>query len=254
MPAPTPAVPLTTTLRHDVYSVISPAHTLAGSAAGLCVVITGAGRGIGRAQALAFAQAGAARVIIGARSAHELDEVEQAIHALGGKTEVVKAVLDVTDEESVARAFAHAGDVNGADPRDSVSCYMLTASAVLVNNAGYSEPWKRIHEADPAQWWKAWDVNIRGTFLPTRAALQAALARPERPVQLTVINTSSIGSVKTRPGASAYQNTKTAVNRFTEFLHFEYEVEGVRTFALHPGMFRGDMSRSSPLTSNAQAM
>jgi NAD(P)-dependent dehydrogenase (short-subunit alcohol dehydrogenase family) len=114
MPEPKTAAPLTATVRHDMYPAISPAHALAGSAEGLCVFITGAGRGIGRAQAIAFAQAGAARVFIGARSEHELDEVEQAIHALGGKAEVVKVVLDVTDEESVSRAFAHAGDVNGA--------------------------------------------------------------------------------------------------------------------------------------------
>jgi NAD(P)-dependent dehydrogenase (short-subunit alcohol dehydrogenase family) len=106
---------------------------------------------------------------------------------------------------------------------------------VLINNAGYLERPARIHEADPAEWWKTWDVNVRGTFLPSRAALQAALARPERPVKLTVINTSSAASIATFPGASAYQNSKTAVNRFTEFLHFEYEAEGVRTFAFHPG-------------------
>jgi NAD(P)-dependent dehydrogenase (short-subunit alcohol dehydrogenase family) len=105
----------------------------------------------------------------------------------------------------------------------------------LVNNAGYVSPWMRMHEADAADWWKSWEVNVRGTFLPARTALQAALARPARPVRLTVINTSSVGSALTYPGASSYQSTKTAVNRFTEFLHFEYEAEGVRTFAMHPG-------------------
>jgi hypothetical protein len=120
MPAPSRAASLVATLWHDTYPTISPTHALANSAVGLCVAITGAGRGIGRAQALAFAQAGAARVLIGARSAHELDEVEQAIHALGQMTEVVKAVMDVTDEASVARAFAHAGDVNGTK---TCSCF-----------------------------------------------------------------------------------------------------------------------------------
>jgi FlaA1/EpsC-like NDP-sugar epimerase len=113
MPAPSLAAPLTATTRHDIYPAISPAHALAGSAEGLCVLVTGAGRGIGRAQAIAFAQAGAARVTLGARSAHELVEVAAEIEKLGGKTEVVQAVMDVTDEASVARAFAHAGDVNG---------------------------------------------------------------------------------------------------------------------------------------------
>jgi NAD(P)-dependent dehydrogenase (short-subunit alcohol dehydrogenase family) len=76
-----------------------------------------------------------------------------------------------------------------------------------------------------------------GTFLPTRAVLQLALAKPERPVDLTIINTSSIGAAGTRPGFSAYQPGKSAINRFTEFIHFEYEDEGVRTFAYHPGQF-----------------
>jgi NADP-dependent 3-hydroxy acid dehydrogenase YdfG len=91
---------------------------------------------------------------------------------------------------------------------------------VLVNNAGYCEPWVRMHEVQATEWWKTWGINVRGTFLPMHAALQAALARPERPVKLTVINTSSVGSAATCVGTSSYQSTKTAVNRFTEFLHF----------------------------------
>jgi NAD(P)-dependent dehydrogenase (short-subunit alcohol dehydrogenase family) len=114
MPAPKAAAPLTQTVHHDVYAAISPTGALAGSAKDLVVVITGAGRGIGRAQALAFAQAGARRVVIGARSAHELDEVEQAIAKLGGQTEVLKATVDVTDAASVDALFAQVPDVNGA--------------------------------------------------------------------------------------------------------------------------------------------
>jgi NAD(P)-dependent dehydrogenase (short-subunit alcohol dehydrogenase family) len=107
--------------------------------------------------------------------------------------------------------------------------------AVLINNAAALEMPARIHEADPAVYWRTWEVNVKGTFLPTRAALRTALARPQRPVNLTVLNTSSIGAAGTRLGASAYQPTKSAVNRFTEFLHFEYAPEGVRAFAFHPG-------------------
>jgi NAD(P)-dependent dehydrogenase (short-subunit alcohol dehydrogenase family) len=114
MSAPKHAAPLTQTVHHDVYDAISPTGALAGSAEGLVVVITGAGRGIGRAHALAFAQAGARRVVIGARSTHELDEVTDAIAGLGLRTEVINATLDVTDEASVDALFAQVPDVNGA--------------------------------------------------------------------------------------------------------------------------------------------
>jgi NAD(P)-dependent dehydrogenase (short-subunit alcohol dehydrogenase family) len=114
MPAPKPAAPLTQTVHHDVYQAISPTGALAGAAEGLTVVITGAGRGIGRAHALAFAQAGAQRIVIGARSMHELDEVAEAIAALSGQTEVLKVELNVTNEESVDALFKQVPDVNGA--------------------------------------------------------------------------------------------------------------------------------------------
>jgi NAD(P)-dependent dehydrogenase (short-subunit alcohol dehydrogenase family) len=55
-------------------------------------------------------------------------------------------------------------------------------------------------------------------------------------VNLTIVNTSSIGSAMTTPAFSSYQASKSAVNRFTEFIHFEYEAEGVRAFSIHPGV------------------
>jgi NAD(P)-dependent dehydrogenase (short-subunit alcohol dehydrogenase family) len=58
----------------------------------------------------------------------------------------------------------------------------------------------------------------------------------------TIINTSSIGSIATFPGLSSYQPTKTVINRFTEFIHFEYETEGIRAFAYHPGLVCSSIS------------
>jgi NAD(P)-dependent dehydrogenase (short-subunit alcohol dehydrogenase family) len=113
MAPPQIADPFTSKIHRDIYPAISPSDALPGSAKGLTVVITGAGRGIGRAQAMVFAQAAARRVVIAARSAHELDEVERVIKKVGGTTEVVKVVTDVTDEASVKSLFEKAGDVNG---------------------------------------------------------------------------------------------------------------------------------------------
>ena len=114
MAPPQNAKPLTTTTRSDVYPAVSALHALRNTAEGISVLITGAGRGVGRAQAIAFAQAGAQKIIIISRSAHELAEVEGAIKgATSGRTEVLKVRADVTSEEDVRKAFDLAGDVHG---------------------------------------------------------------------------------------------------------------------------------------------
>jgi NAD(P)-dependent dehydrogenase (short-subunit alcohol dehydrogenase family) len=115
MSPPSRSPQFTKSTHHDIYSAISPAPdgALAGSAKGMTVLVTGSGRGIGRAEAIVFAQAGAKRVVIAARSMHELDEVESAIKAVAPHTEVIKATTDVTDEKSVAALFDKAGDVQG---------------------------------------------------------------------------------------------------------------------------------------------
>lgn len=100
------AAPFTKITHNDVYPSISADHALRGSALGLVVLITGAGRGIGRAQALTFAQAGAKKVVLAARSDIELKELAEEIkRASGGRTEVVAARTDVTSEVDVRRLF-----------------------------------------------------------------------------------------------------------------------------------------------------
>jgi NAD(P)-dependent dehydrogenase (short-subunit alcohol dehydrogenase family) len=113
MAPPQPAASLTKTLRHDVYPAISSSEALAGTALGLSVFITGAGRGIGRSQALVFAKAGAAKVTLVSRSASELEEVAKEVKAVNATTEVVTAVADVASEDAIRDAFDAAGDVQG---------------------------------------------------------------------------------------------------------------------------------------------
>ena len=72
-------------------------------------------------------------------------------------------------------------------------------------------------------------LSTQGTYLPTRELLKRIAATP-RSSPVTIINTSSIGSTNTRPGMSSYQSSKSTINRFTEFLSYEYP-ETVRTFA-----------------------
>ncbi|GAA5846698.1 hypothetical protein JCM9279_003417 [Rhodotorula babjevae] len=234
---PKAAPPLVAT-KHVLYSAIDPTTALADAAKGLAVLITGAGRGVGRAEALAFAQAGARKLVLSSRSHQELDEVKQAILALDNGTDVVVHPADLTDDKNVEALFEAAGEVD-----------------VLVNNAGYLEPCTPIRTSDPSDWCRSIDINLKGTYLATRAFLRSAdhhgrldpdrASRPEHAdkVGLTVINTSSVGSAGTRPGFSGYQPAKSMVNRFTEFLHFEEPL--VRTFAMHPGAVMTKLARDS---------
>lgn len=110
---PKAAPPLTSTVRHDVYDEIAPSSALQGAASGLSVLVTGSGRGVGRSEALAFAEAGAKKVVITSRSKQELEEVRQAIGKLGKGCEVVMVACDLTDPASVDKLFEEAGDVDG---------------------------------------------------------------------------------------------------------------------------------------------
>ncbi|GAA6002738.1 SDR family oxidoreductase [Rhodotorula paludigena] len=235
---PKMAPPLVPRSRHDVYDEISPVHALADSAKILAVLITGSGRGVGRSQAIAFAQAGAKKMVLTSRSKDELEEVKQRVEEVSKETEVVVHTADLTDEKSVDELFEAAGEID-----------------VLINNAGYLEPCVSIRESNPVDWTRSVDINIKGTYLATRAFLRSGdkfgrldptklrVPEHERKPVLTVINTSSVGSAGTRPGFSGYQPAKSFVNRFTEFLHFEEPL--VRTFALHPGGIMTKLAKDS---------
>lgn len=197
------------------------------------VFITGASKGIGRETALSYARAGCAGIGIGARSdlSDLIPLIEQAALSAGKPAPKVKAVnLDVTDEVSVAEAAASIAE---AFPRVDI----------LINNAGYLETRGKIMESDPTEWWKSWSVNVKGPYLVTRAFLPQIL---ERGGQKIIVNLSSIAAHLRSPGGSAYQTSKLAVLRFTEFLDVDHGPDGVLTFAIHPGGVLTDMGRKLP--------
>lgn len=206
--------------QHDVYPAIDSSTTLAGTASGKTILITGSGRGIGRAIAQGFAAAGASRIIITSRTSSELDAVAQEIAKVSSKVEVQKIITDVTSRESVTELFAQvSGHVD-----------------VLVNNAGVLEPCVPMGEQSIDTWVRTWDVNIKGTFLPIHALLN-------RQKTGIIINTSSVGSIGTRPGFSAYQPSKTAINRITDFLDKEYP--GMKVFSYHPGGVMTELAKKA---------
>jgi NAD(P)-dependent dehydrogenase (short-subunit alcohol dehydrogenase family) len=221
MPAPIrPAFIVTT--HHDIYDAINPRTTLANKVHGKTVLITGAGRGIGRSIAIAFAHAGANRLILTARTISQLDAVANEVAVVSNNIEVIRIRTDVTDESQVAALFdAIQGNVH-----------------ILINNAGIVESCRHLLEADTNEWWSTWEVNVKGVYLLTSYFLRKYGSIG------TIINMSSMSSIRTTPGFSAYQPGKTAINRITDFIHAENP--NVRVFAFHPGGVKTELARKLP--------
>ena len=96
---------------------------------------------------------------------------------------------------------------------------------------------KSITESDPDHWWNTWIVNVRGPYLMTRAFLPLLLRGGEK----QIINVSSVGAFIVMPNLSAYQPSKLAVLRFSDFVDAEYRDQGVLVYSVHPGSVPTDM-------------
>ncbi|MGY8824067.1 MAG: SDR family NAD(P)-dependent oxidoreductase [Candidatus Latescibacterota bacterium] len=183
---------------------------------GRSALVTGGGRGIGRAIALALAAAGA-QVALLARSAEELHETAALIGELGRAAFVVTA--DLTNEGEVDIALDQVIEAwGGVD--------------VLVNNAGIQGPIGKMHEVPVADWWKVIEVNLGGCFLCTRRVLPGMIERRYG----KIINLSGGGAVGTRPLFSAYSASKAAVVRLTETLAAEVKEYHIDVNAIAPGV------------------
>jgi len=186
-------------------------------------IITGAGRGIGRATARLFAREGA-RVVLFSRTASHLTEVASEISCKGGQALTV--VGDVSREEDVTALFQQV---------------LQTYSRVdiLVNCAGIVAV-RPFVEMDVATWDAVIGVNLRGTFLCCLKAFQMMVAQQ----QGVIINLSSLSGVKgveKFPGLSAYNVSKAGVAGLTEILAVEGKPYNIRVCAVSPGAVETEM-------------
>ena len=188
-------------------------------------LVTGGGRGIGRAIAQSFAAAGAV-VAVTSRSAEELKETVRAIEEDGGRALAYPA--DVTDAVAVqATVTAIEASLGPID--------------VLVNNAGSLGPLKPLLETEVNEWWRAMEVNVLGPLLCTRLVLPGMVSRRRG----RIINVSSGGGAMAIPFFSSYGCGKTALIRFTECLALETKAYGIAVFSIAPGAVRTAMSEYS---------
>ncbi|KAF2865669.1 hypothetical protein BDV95DRAFT_612537 [Massariosphaeria phaeospora] len=222
----------TPSMRRAVYPAIEASNPQ-NSVQGLSVLVTGATRGIGKAIALAWAQAGASRIAITGRDASLLAAVSAQITAIAPSTTVFAAVADAGDEAATRKLWA---DVQAAIGRVDV----------LVCNAGvFSEgqaDFPVLGVMEPGRWWADFEVNVRGPYLHIYSFLQQFRTPNDgiqQPTGTVIVVTSGAGAL-TMPGMSAYSISKLADLRLSQFLHAEHPT--LRTFALHPGMAPTDMA------------
>ena len=209
-------------LHNDIYPAISPKETPSLHQPDKVVLITGAGRGIGRAIALQYAHAGVGAIILCARSSGELDEVGSAIKSVNDSVRVHKHSVDVASESAVASL---ATNVESKESRLDI----------LINNAGSSAPWVPIHASKPSEWWRTFEVNLKGPYLLVQAFLPLLLKTAEKTGHVDVVNMASIGAHQVNAVASNYTISKLALCRLSENIDVAYADQGVNVISVHPG-------------------
>ena len=182
---------------------------------GKVAIITGAGRGIGRAIALAMADEGADLVVI-SRSLSEVTATATEVKATGRRALALKVNIsnqkDITN--MVNKTLADFGKID-----------------ILVNNAGIQGPIGQMSDNPVEHWVETINTNLIGTFMCIRAVLPGMMKRR----QGKIINLSGGGATSPRPCFSAYAASKTAIVRLTETIAEEVKDFNIQVNAISPG-------------------
>ena len=179
------------------------------------VIVTGAGRGIGRAIALELASRGA-RLTLASRTPAALDESAGLVRALGAQCRTLETDVSRASqvEELVRTTLAEFGRIDA-----------------LVNNAGTQGPIGPLAANDAAQWMRTLEVNLMGPMLSMQSVLPHMIGRR----QGKIVNLSGGGATAPRPNFSAYAASKAALVRLTETVAEEVRPFNVQVNAVAPG-------------------
>ncbi|EOR95500.1 3-oxoacyl-[acyl-carrier protein] reductase [Arcticibacter svalbardensis MN12-7] len=196
---------------------------------GKIALVTGAGKGIGRAIVLALAKEGV-HVGLVARTENDLQNLSKEVKALG--VNAAMAIADVSDIESVNAAV------------DSIQ-QELGNIDILVNNAG-TATFGKFLELEPAEWENQIKVNLFGVYYVTRAVLPQMIERQTG----DIINISSTAGLRGAATTSAYSASKFAVMGLTDSLMQEVRKHNIRVTALTPSTVVTDLAKSANLINN----
>ncbi|QIY70930.1 glucose 1-dehydrogenase [Streptomyces sp. RLB1-33] len=188
------------------------------------VLVTGAGSGIGRTTALAFAAEGA-QVVVAGRTAASLDETVALIEAQGKKALAVTADVSRSDE---VRALVEAA----VDRFGSLD--------VAVNNAAVFHGGTPLADLPEADWHAELDVNVTGVFLALQAEIRQMRKQPSGGAIVNLAST--IGLHTRRPGVAAYAAAKAAVTALSRAAALDHIADGVRINVVSPGASATTMS------------
>jgi NAD(P)-dependent dehydrogenase (short-subunit alcohol dehydrogenase family) len=181
---------------------------------GKVAIVTGAGRGIGRAMACLFAAEGAA-VVVAARTAAEGEETVSLIRRAGGKARFI--ATDVSQDVQVR-------DLVGETVRD------YGRLDALVNNAGIGGPGKPLDETSEVEWDRIIGTNLKGCYLGMRYAIPHM-----RSSGGAIVNLSSVLAEQTLPGCTAYTASKAAIIGLTKATALEVGRDRIRVNCILPG-------------------
>lgn len=189
--------------------------------AGQVAIITGGGRGIGRAVAETLAAAGAS-IVIGARGTRELEATAEAIRARGGR--VIAVAGDI-------------GDPSTAERLNEAATTTVGPCDILINAAAIGGPVGAVETLDLGAWQDTFRINVTGTFLACRAIVPGMKHRRRG----RIINVASGLAERVQTGQAAYSATKAAVVQFSRVLAAEVAEYGILVNAVHPGIVRTTM-------------
>ena len=202
--------------------------------AGRVAIVTGAGRGIGRAIALRYSQEGAA-VALAARTPAQIDEAAAEIESAGGRALAIQC--DVSSESDVDRLV-------------DATVRQFGKIDILVNNAAVNLPPTDLTEVDLSVWRNVIDVNLTGAFICTRAVLP----HMKRTGSGVVLILSSVGGRRGAAGRGPYRASKAALINFTETIGAEGANYGVRAVCLCPGGVDTEMMREIGMAGGRELM
>lgn len=185
-------------------------------------LVTGAGRGIGRATAIGLTALGC-RVAALARTEAELEETARSA-ALAGKEPILTVPADVTHDREIEAAVR-------------LIIERLGRIAILVNNAGFAPPRASVLKTSLADWDRTLGTCLRAPMVLTRLVLPDMLAHN----QGAIINIVSIAAKRGRSGEASYAAAKFGLLGFTESLYDEVRQHGIKVAAICPGLVDTDM-------------